>query len=202
MIGVVDYGIGNLASLTNMFDYLGFETKVVSELADIESCDKLVLPGVGAFDAATRAISLKLGLQETLTDMAMVREVPFLGVCLGMQLMMTSSAEGESNGFGWIPGRSEKILSNGTTRVPHIGWHRVEKQRESPLLVGHLADDEYYFVHSYGVTTDNDKYSIGTTEYGSTFDSVVQKDNLFGVQFHPEKSHKYGMKILSNFGEL
>lgn len=202
MIGIVDYGLGNLASLANMFDYLDYEAKIVSDLSEIDACAKLVLPGVGSFDAAVRAIAKRAGLREVLEEKARIRKIPFLGVCLGMQLMTSSSEEGDSLGLGWIPGKCVKMKASCDTRVPHMGWNSLTECAESPILAGHVASDKFYFVHSYRVAVENALHSIGKTEHGVTFDSVIQKDNLFGVQFHPEKSHKFGMKILSNFGNL
>ena len=202
MIGVVDYGIGNLGSLFNMFDFLGFEVKTVSSPETLSECSKIVLPGVGSFDAALMAISKKSGLKEALEDMALRRRVPFLGVCLGMQLMTDGSEEGNLGGFGWIEGECFWLQSSPGNRVPHVGWNTLSSLKASPILEGVSLNDKFYFVHSYGVQVKHEVHSGAKTLHGGSFDSVIQKENLFGVQFHPEKSHKFGMKVLRNFGKL
>jgi imidazole glycerol-phosphate synthase subunit HisH len=202
VISIVDYGVGNLASLANMFDYLDIDVKVVSDVDALLRSDKVLLPGVGSFDSAMRAILVRGGLAETLEELAFKRKVPILGVCLGMQLLMNGSEEGLLPGLGWISGTCKRIPASREVRVPHMGWNRVHKVANSPLLPKEMSEDRFYFVHSFYVELENAAYSLGKTEYAVNFDSIVQKDNLFGVQFHPEKSHRFGMKILSNFGRL
>ncbi|WP_072681721.1 imidazole glycerol phosphate synthase subunit HisH [Arcobacter sp. LA11] len=205
MITIVDYGLGNLGSIKNMFKYLGIESEIESDVNKIKNASKLLLPGVGAFDAAMEKINQN-GLKEILDEKALKEQIPILGICLGMQLLTNSSEEGSLSGLGWI---SAKTLSfknniNKEYRVPHMGWNIVEKSNESKLSEDFEDFDEvrFYFVHSYFVKVEEEKNSMLKTHYGLEFDSAIQKDNIYGAQFHPEKSHKFGMKLFENFARI
>lgn len=202
MITIIDYGMGNLGSILNMFRKIGVAAKVSSELNEIEASEKVVLPGVGAFDAAMERISAS-GYREALTLKA--REgVPIMGVCLGMQLLMDSSEEGDLPGLCWIPGRVLRFSfpKDPRLKVPHMGWNNVTPLRLSPLTRNLPESARFYFVHSYYVKATDRADVVMQTTHGVEFDSVIQRGNIFGAQFHPEKSHKFGLRILENFAAL
>jgi len=205
MITIVDYGMGNLGSIKNMFKYIGVESKIESDLDKIKNASKILLPGVGSFDTAMKKIN-ESGLKEVLNEKALKEQVPVLGICLGMQLLTNSSEEGILDGLGWVDAKtmSFKSVIDKKYRIPHMGWNIVSESNESKLTDGFKDFDEtrFYFVHSYFVKVENEKNSILKTDYGLKFDSAIQKDNIFGAQFHPEKSHKFGMNIFKNFAKI
>lgn len=205
MITIVDYEMGNLGSIVNMFRYLDIEAKVESDPDKIKNASKILLPGVGAFDTAIKKIREK-NLLDVLNEKALKEQVPVLGICLGMQLLTDSSEEGQLQGLGWIPGKTIgfKNRIDKTMKIPHMGWNIVHIKRDNLLSVDFdiFEETKFYFVHSYFVKVDNSKHSIFTTNYGIEFDSAINKDNIYGAQFHPEKSHKYGMKFFENFARL
>jgi len=202
MITIVDYGMGNLGSMLNMFKRIGVAARIESEPERIRSAEKIVLPGVGAFDAAMLRIGDSPGLREVLDHKALVERVPVLGVCLGMQLLTRGSEEGERPGLGWIPGATRRFPRQPGLKVPHMGWNIALPAMSSALTSDLGEEPRYYFVHSYYVTADEPAHSIMRTHYGLDFDSAIGKDNIFGVQFHPEKSHRFGLRLLNNFAEL
>lgn len=203
MIGIVNYNMGNLASVSNAFTKLDIKTNIESNPDNIQKYDKLLLPGVGAFgDAMTHLKSN--GMDQAIKDFASSGK-PLLGICLGMQLLFQTSKEfGSHDGLGLIEG---KIIKFDETRfdhhlkIPHMGWNEMFVQKNTPIFDGLPKDFYLYFVHSYHAICD-DKYAIGKTHYGYEFVSSVQKDNIFGIQPHPEKSHANGLKILENFAKL
>jgi len=205
MITIVDYGMGNLGSIKNMFKYIGVESKIESDLDKIKNASKILLPGVGSFDTAMKKIN-ESGLKEVLNEKALKEQVPVLGICLGMQLLTNSSEEGILDGLGWVDAKtmSFKSVIDKKYRIPHMGWNIVSESNESKLTDGFKDFDEtrFYFVHSYFVKVENEKNSILKTDYGLKFDSAIQKDNIFGAQFHPEKSHKFGIKLFENFAKI
>lgn len=202
MITIVDYGMGNLYSVKNMLKYLGYDSVVTGEAPQIEAADKLILPGVGNFGKAMEVIR-QSGLLEVLNRKVLEDKTPILGICLGMQLLLGYSEEGDCAGLGWIPGEVKKFDLSGhpELKVPHMGWDYIEKQKQSPLFAGLAGGERYYFVHSYYVSCQDRSDVAATTEYGISFDSVVQRENIYGTQFHPEKSHRFGMEILENFAK-
>lgn len=199
MIVVVDYGMGNLRSVQKGFEKVGCEAIVSDDLATINNASKLVLPGVGAFSDCMKNLNER-GLSE-----AVVRGVekgkPFLGICLGLQLLFEESEEfGANNGLGIIKGKVKRFEKN-ELKVPHMGWNSIKKEKDTPLLA-HIEEGSYfYFVHSYYVAPDED-VTATTTDYGLEFTSSIAKDNIFACQFHPEKSQDEGLKILKAFGGL
>jgi imidazole glycerol-phosphate synthase subunit HisH len=202
MITIIDYGMGNLGSIKNMFKYIGVKSSIESNIDKIKQASKIFLPGVGSFDAAMKKISEK-GLKEVLCEKALKEQIPVLGVCLGMQILTNSSEEGQMDGLGWINAKTinfkDKI--DKTLKIPHMGWNIVNKSNDSELTQG-FDVEKFYFVHSYFVKVKDESDSILKTNYGIEFDSAIQKDNIFGAQFHPEKSHKYGMRLLENFARI
>lgn len=202
MIAIVDYGMGNLYSVKNMLKYLGYDSDVTNEALRIEAADKLILPGVGNFGKAMEVIR-QSGLLEVLNHKVLEEKTPILGICLGMQLLLGHSEEGDCDGLGWIPGEVKKfdLPDHPELKIPHMGWDYIEIQKESPLFAGSAGGERYYFVHSYYAMCQNRADAAATTEYGIRFDSVVQRDNIYGTQFHPEKSHRFGMEILGNFAK-
>lgn len=206
MITIVDYGMGNLGSIANMLKKIGVPTRITGIADEVAAAEKILLPGVGSFDAAMTRIAAQ-GLREVLDTKAQVERVPILGICLGMQLLTRSSEEGKLPGLGWIPAATLAFagrLNTARFKVPHMGWNNVAQHTPSVLTEGFDALDEirFYFVHSYYVQCDSERNAILRTTHGLTFDSAIQKDNIFGAQFHPEKSHKFGMKLLANFVRL
>lgn len=202
MITIVNYGMGNLGSMLNMFKRIGVKAGIESDPTLIRLAEKLVLPGVGAFDTAMTCINSVPGLREVLNHKALVEHAPVLGVCLGMQLLTRSSEEGKLPGLGWIPGVTSRFPKQEGLKVPHMGWNVARPETSSPLTAGVGGEPRYYFVHSYYVQVANPAHSLMRTHYGLDFDSAIGNDNIYGVQFHPEKSHRFGMQILKNFAEL
>lgn len=198
---IIDYGMGNIGSLRNMFRRIGFDTYVASDAQSILRAPKFLLPGVGAFDAAMQRIHQQ-GLAEAIRERAIRDGAPALGVCLGMQLLTNGSEEGKLAGLGLIPGRAHRFIPDQQMKVPHMGWNLVEKSTPSPLTAELPADSRFYFVHSYHVAVEDPRHSILKTDYGVRFDAAIQNGNVYGVQFHPEKSHRFGMALLKAFAEL
>lgn len=205
MITIVDYEMGNLGSIQNMFKYIGVESNIESDPDKIKNASKILLPGVGSFDTAMKKIKEK-NLDEILNEKALKQQTPILGICLGMQLLTCGSEEGVLDGLGWIPAKTKSFKNkiDQKLKIPHMGWNIVRKNQNSLLTDAFESFDEmrFYFVHSYFVQVDNKQNSILKTKYGIEFDSAIQKDNIYGAQFHPEKSHKFGMKIFENFARI
>ncbi len=205
MITIVDYGMGNLGSIQNMFKYIGVPAQIEHDPDKIKNASKILLPGVGSFDTAMHKINTS-ELKEVLDEKALKEKIPVLGICLGMQLLTESSEEGTLPGLGWIPAKTLafKGIVSPSLKVPHMGWNIVKPTQSSPLLNGFETFEEtrFYFVHSYFVKANNRQHAILETEYGIPFDSAIQKENIFGAQFHPEKSHKFGMKLFENFARI
>lgn len=203
MIAVIDYGVGNLGSIANMLKRVGARAVVTSDRGEIERAPKLILPGVGAFDVAMRNLS-SLGLPELLHERVIVKHTPILGICLGMQLMTEGSEEGEEAGLGWIPGHTHRFefARSDRLKVPHMGWNVVNPMKSSPLLQSESEPARFYFVHSYYVRCRNSGDVLLRAHHGVDFDAGFERGNIMGVQFHPEKSHKFGMSLLDNFARL
>ncbi len=203
-IVIIDYGMGNLGSIKNMLKHLDIPSIISSELSDIESANKLILPGVGAFDNGMKNIT-EMGLTEVLNNMVNEEKIPILGICLGMQLFARKSEEGILPGLGWIDAEIRKFRFNGDNRnlkVPHMGWNLAKTIKKSRLFDDMYDDPRFYFVHSYYFVYMDDSDLLCQTHHGHNFASAVEKNNIYGVQFHPEKSHKFGMKLLENFAGL
>jgi len=202
MIVIVDYGMGNLGSIKNMFKKIGVFATITSDRDQIKNAKKIVLPGVGSFDEGMKNIE-RLGIDHIIYEKARAK-TPILGICLGMQLLFKCSDEGIQRGLDLISGTVKKFdYSNYQLRIPHMGWNSASISKPNNALLRDLpADSRFYFVHSYYAQCNSENNVILKTKYGVDFHSGVCHNNIWGVQFHPEKSHKYGMKIFQNFSEL
>lgn len=204
MIVVVDYGMGNLGSILNMLKKVGAtDVKSSSDPADIERADKLILPGVGAFDTGMQKLR-ETGLIGLLNEKVVRAKTPTLGVCLGMQLISKISEEGELPGLGWVDAETIRFRFKGQTsrlKIPHMGWNTADIRREGTLFKDMFPEPRFYFVHSYHVVSHQPADVLATTEYGYEFVSALQHENIMAAQFHPEKSHKFGMRLYKNFIE-
>lgn len=201
MITIVNYGMGNLGSVFNMFKRIGVEAQIVDRPEDLLSAKKILLPGVGSFDNAMKRIN-ESGFLAILNQKALVDKVPVLGICLGMQLLTRGSEEGNLPGLGWIAADTIRFPNQNGLKVPHMGWNLVHPASASPLTDSLPDEPRFYFVHSYRVHVDDERNSILKCTYGVDFDAAVQHENIFGAQFHPEKSHKFGMRLLENFARI
>ncbi|MCC6652935.1 MAG: imidazole glycerol phosphate synthase subunit HisH [Candidatus Eisenbacteria bacterium] len=200
---VVDYGVGNLGAIINMLEHLGHDAVASRDPRSIVSAARLILPGVGAFDQAMARLR-ELDLVAPLTEAVVARGAPVLGICLGMQLLGRSSDEGQRSerGLGWIPADVVKLSPHEGVKVPHMGWSEVSPTRASALFPGGNEVPRYYFSHSYCLEPDDDRDIAARCDYGGTFAAAVARGSVFGVQFHPEKSHRHGMALLQRFMEL
>lgn len=197
MLVIIDYGMGNLRSVEKAFNRINANPIVSAKKEDILNATKLVLPGVGFFKGGMDRLN-ELGLTEILNQKVLVEKTPILGICLGMQLFTSHSEEGDTDGLNWIPAQTVGFeLSK--YKVPHMGWNTVTPNQDNKLFTGIADDDTFYHVHSYYVKCDKPENVLGTTEYEIDFHSSIIKDNIVGVQFHPEKSHGAGLKLLENF---
>ncbi|MDD2688980.1 MAG: imidazole glycerol phosphate synthase subunit HisH [Candidatus Omnitrophica bacterium] len=198
MIAIIDYGMGNIHSVNKALELYGVKTIITNKAQDIKASDKAVLPGVGAFDDAMLELD-----KQNLTPLLKEYKKPLLGICLGMQLFFEESKEGNSKGLGLLNGKVEKFAGKDGFKVPHMGWNQLKiASRDTPLLKG-IPDNSYvYFCHSFYPKPKDKITTAATTDYGVNFASLVWQDNIFGVQFHPEKSQKVGLKILENFVKL
>jgi glutamine amidotransferase len=204
MIVVIDYQLGNLGSIINMLKKVGAKAVASSEIEVIEGADKLILPGVGKFDQGMKNLN-NLRLISPLSDKVIKNRTPILGICLGMQLFTQRSEEGYSDGLGWIDAETVRFKfenNQNQLKIPHMGWNLVEIYQKDALFEEMYPEPSFYFVHSYHVVCKNENDILAKTFHGYEFASAVRIENIYGVQFHPEKSHKFGMKLLRNFVEF
>ena len=200
MITIIDLELCNLGSVLNILKKVGAPARVLKSHNDLKTAQKIILPGVGSFDNAMKNLN-ESGLKELLIQRVTIDKVPILGICLGMQLLTNGSEEGHESGLGFIDAQTIKFQSD-TMKIPHMGWNGVTKKK-SHVLIDNLEEDaRFYFVHSFYVKCVNSADTLTTTNYICEFDSAIQKDNVMGVQFHPEKSHQFGMQLMKNFAEL
>lgn len=204
MITIVDYGLGNIRAFLNVYRRLNIEANTAGNREELSGASKLILPGVGSFDHAMDQLN-KSGMRQTLDDLVIGKRVPVLGVCVGMQMLARSSEEGMSPGLGWIEGSVKRLctlVSTGSLPVPHMGWNDVRPTSDNRLFDGLDSGPRFYFLHSYYFHCDRENQAIAVSSYGLEFACAVNAANVFGVQFHPEKSHRCGTRLLQNFAEL
>jgi glutamine amidotransferase len=204
MITIVDYGLGNIRAFLNMYHRLNLEARTASTAAELKTASKVILPGVGSFDDAMQRLA-RSGMRDALDDLALRQRVPILGVCVGMQMLAHGSDEGQLPGLGWINARVKWLdarPSNPKLPVPHMGWNDVRPVTKTRLFDQLDSGARFYFLHSYYFHCDRDEDRIAVADYGGDFACAAGSGNVFGVQFHPEKSHHYGVRLLQNFAEM
>lgn len=204
MITIIDYGVGNINAFVNVYKRVNVPTKIAKTAADLEDAQKLILPGVGHFDHAMSEL-IKSGMREKLDELVMVKKVPVIGICVGMQMMGNSSDEGNLEGLKWIDASIKKFDETKiqqVTRLPHMGWNDVQPVISNPLFEGLEKEALFYFLHSYYFECNNTADILATSEYGGEFTCAAHHENVYGIQFHPEKSHHYGETLLHNFAKL
>lgn len=204
MIAIIDYGLGNIRAFANIYKQLNIPFKIAKEIQDLRNVSKIILPGVGAFDYAMGQLQAS-GMREKLDELVLQEKVPVVGICVGMQMLANSSDEGKLSGLGWLDASvrkfDEKTIKY-ATHLPHMGWNDIAPVKENDILKGLEQNAKFYFLHSYYFYCNNPEDSIAVTDYGVNFSCAVNKENIFGVQFHPEKSHQYGIQLLKNFASL
>ncbi len=204
MITLIDYGVGNIFAFQNVYKRLDIPTKIAKTHDDLADAQKLILPGVGSFDYAMAQLNAS-GMREKLDELVLEKKVPVIGICVGMQMMGKRSDEGILEGLKWIDSEILKFDENliqQRTKLPHMGWNDVVPVKNHPLFIGLEKEAIFYFLHSFYFQCNNPIDSIAFSDYGLSFSSAVNKDNIYGIQFHPEKSHHYGEKLLHNFANL
>jgi imidazole glycerol-phosphate synthase subunit HisH len=200
MISIINYGLGNLNSIVNILKKIGVESTIISSPHELATAEKIILPGVGAFDQGMMNLQ-HVGWIEPLKTRVLEKKIPTLGICLGMQLMCKSSDEGKLAGLGWIDAHVKKFALPKDTalKVPHMGWNAITTTGENPLISTTQEEQRFYFVHSFHVVCNNSQDILAKASHGYEFAAAFHKENIFGVQFHPEKSHKFGMDLLKKF---
>jgi glutamine amidotransferase len=204
MITLIDYGVGNINAFVNVYKRLNIATKIAKTPSDLKSAEKLILPGVGSFDYAMERLN-KSGMRERLDELVLHEKIPVVGICVGMQMMGNKSDEGKSEGLKWIDAEILKFdptLIKFVTKLPHMGWNDVTPIKPNKLFVDLEKESLFYFLHSYYFKCNNSEDNIAVSEYGELFTSAVNHENVYGIQFHPEKSHHYGEILLNNFAKL
>lgn len=204
MIAIINYGVGNIRAFKNIYDKLNVPVKIAEKYTDLVNVDKIILPGVGAFDHAMFKLNSS-GMRDLIDELVLVKKMPVIGICVGMQMLANKSNEGESQGLGWIDAEVKKFDVSKIiykTHLPHMGWNDVSTVGSNPLFNGLNSHAKFYFLHSYYFDCKENQNIIAKAEYGIDFACAVNRDNIFGVQFHPEKSHNYGIELLKNFSKL
>lgn len=203
MIGIVDYGLGNIRAFENIYRRLGIASAPVRNADELAAAERLILPGVGAFDWAMQCLE-ESGMLEALNRRVLEDGIPVLGVCVGMQIMASGSDEGQARGLGWIPGRVARFDDkwfNQRTHLPHMGWNDITPIPGEPLF-SDIPAPQYYFLHSYYFRPEQAEHAIASAHYGIDFTAAIRRENIWATQFHPEKSHDWGVALLKNFAEL
>lgn len=204
MIAIIDYGLGNILAFVNTFKSLNIPVAVAGNAGALTKATRLILPGVGAFDHAMELLQAS-GMRHTLDRLVLEHKVPILGICVGMQILADSSEEGDLPGLGWIPGRVRAFKSEPQSAglpLPHMGWNDVHPVENQRLFRGLETDARFYFLHSYFFECDKQENVAAVADYGMNFSCTVHSENVYGVQFHPEKSHQWGIQLLKNFAEV
>lgn len=200
MVVIIDYGMGNAKSVLNMVSYLGYPAVISRSHEEIRRASHLILPGVGAFSKGIDALR-RYDLVCPLEDRVLVKKTPILGICLGMQLFAVFSEEGVGRGLGWIDAKFIKFSQSSGLKVPNMGWRYVSISKDDEIFKGVDEKQKFYFVHSYYMAYHSE-YTVASSNYGREFSAIIRQENIYGMQFHPEKSHSYGMAVLKNFLEL
>ena len=201
MIKIIDYGLGNVKAFVNVYERLNISVSIAKTAHDLEGATKIILPGVGAFDQAMNKLNGS-GLRESLDEHVLEKRTPVIGICVGMQIMARSSEEGVLTGLGWVNGVVKKFdSSNPAVQLPHMGWNTIHPNGNR-LMADFNDQSRFYFLHSYYFECDDPSDTIATTEYGIRYTSALNHKNIYGVQFHPEKSHQWGIQLLKNFADL
>lgn len=204
MIAIIDYGLGNIQAFANVYKRLNIPCSVASKSDDLKNATNIILPGVGAFDYAMEQLE-ESGMRECLDEFVLQRKVPVLGICVGMQILANSSEEGSLAGLGWVDGVVKKFDDSAFTQkthLPHMGWNDVLPQDNDNLFRNLESEARFYFLHSYYFVPHSQDHVLAVTDYNGTYASSIRSGNVFGVQFHPEKSHQWGIQLLKNFAEI
>lgn len=203
MIRIIDYGLGNVLAFLNVYKRLNIEASIATSAAELRDASKVILPGVGAFDQAMRLLD-RSGMRDTLDELVLARRVPMLGVCVGMQMLARSSDEGRAKGLGWVDGsvRELRSLQQVPLPLPHMGWNDVKPTSNTKLFDELESDARFYFLHSYYFQCERQEDVVAISNYGADFSCAVNAGNIYGVQFHPEKSHHFGAQLLKNFAQI
>jgi glutamine amidotransferase len=204
MIALIDYGSGNINAIANIYKRLNIEFEATKDPHKLQKAQKLILPGVGDFDETMELLN-NLGIVETLNELVVEKKIPILGVCVGMQILGESSEEGKIKGFGWIKGNVRKIdesLLKTKPHLPHMGWNTVNPVKKDPVFDNVNKNNGFYFLHSYYFDCQNQEDILATSDYGKTFASAIKHENVYGFQFHPEKSHQNGVELFKNFANI
>jgi glutamine amidotransferase len=204
MIAIVDYGLGNVKAFANVYERLNIPACIARKVDDLKEATKVILPGVGSFDHAMIKLN-QSGMRDALDKLVFKKQVPVLGICVGMQMLAQASEEGVSKGLGWIDGVVKKLdlsVLKSATKLPHMGWNTIDPNLDNPLLAELNGNSRFYFLHSYYFHCKYPDSMIAITNYGMKFASAVNHRNIYGVQFHPEKSHRWGIQLLKNFADI
>jgi imidazole glycerol-phosphate synthase subunit HisH len=201
MITIISYGSGNIKSFVNIYKKFGIKVRIAEKESDLNDDEKIIIPGVGSFDETMKKIN-KSGMRDKLDFYALKKKIPILGICVGMQIMGKSSEEGSLPGLNWIDGVVKKFPQNLNFKVPHMGWNLIKKKKSSKILEDLDDDSRFYFLHSFYFQTISKDYVLAQTFYNFEFSSIINFENIYGIQFHPEKSHLTGLTILKNFINL
>jgi imidazole glycerol-phosphate synthase subunit HisH len=204
VISIVDYGLGNILAFANIYKRLNIPVSVVSTMQELQTAERIILPGVGSFDWAMSKLN-ESGMREQLDKQVMEEQVPVIGICVGMQMMGKRSEEGQEEGLGWLDAevkRFDESTFTQETHLPHMGWNDVKHVVTHPLFAGLEEEARFYFLHSYYFSEEDSSQVLAQTDYNGLYTSIAYRENIYGVQFHPEKSHHWGVRLLKNFAEM
>ncbi len=201
MITIINYGLGNIRSFVNLYERLNIKTKVANSTDDLKSATKIILPGVGAFDYAMSKLN-KSGMREELEKRVLIDKVPVLGICVGMQILGDRSEEGTMKGLGWIKGTNKKFKISEKSILPQMGWNNMDSIKKNKIFKNINESSRFYFLHSYYFECENQENELAKTFFEINYTSAINQDNIYGIQFHPEKSHSSGIELLHNFSKI
>lgn len=206
MIAIVDYGLGNIRAFANVYKKLNIPCLIATSIEELKKAKKIILPGVGAFDHAMTLLN-NSGLREPLDDLVLNKGIPVAGICVGMQMMATSSEEGSLEGLSWVNGAVKRLTIDSKEHatkypLPHMGWNGIRYEQDDAIFANIETDPHFYFLHSYYLECAEDKSILANAKYGDSFCCVVKNENIYGIQFHPEKSHQNGVNLLKNFANI